>query len=748
MGTWKTSASAVKRNRARWLRRHGIAFRLAGCFVLVALTTAFASFKAATILIWVANGLLLSYLLLAPRRRWAAYLGVGFAAQLTASQLVYPYITDNLLMVTLNIAEVWISALLMRRKTRELPDFTDSAYLLRFAAYAVLVGPLAVGVAYALIYVFWLHEPFFSSLFDWVVSDGLGAAISTPAFVAIFMSRFRAKVNWKKNWVHLLVFVTVIVLAFVQVRTPALFLVYPLLILVTIRMGPAWAALGTLFMAGVATRCTMAGLGPFAAMAAVIPGEPGILMQGFLAVGVFMVYTVSMLMEGQRKAESRLKEIASLHTLVTENSRDVIVVSDFAGLHRYFSPAVERLTGWPAEHYVDHRLRDAVHPEDRPRVEETLRSMRSGRETAQIEYRFQKPNGEWVWAETNMMLFRDQKTDKPAGILDFIRDITERKHAEQSREFHHSLIRAIHEVSPAGILVVDENGNVVSINRRFAEVWRVSAPGTSASQREAIIAPDERLLAQCVEETKDPKGFLKRVRELYADHDATDECEVEMKDGRTLERFSTSLQSEGGQYLGRVWFFTDITERKRAEQQLQSAYKSVAALSAVDSLTGLANRRRFDESLTLEWRRAIRENTPISLMLVDVDHFKSYNDTYGHLQGDDCLRQIACSALNSVARPGDLVSRYGGDEFTIILANTENEGAMKVGNAVCARVRDCGLRHDTNPRGVVTVSVGCATIIPKAGLEASTLIDLADRALYSAKRDGRDMTSNGYGAAG
>lgn len=743
MGTWKTSASAGKREWRRWLRRYGFALHLAGCFFLVALTSAFASYQAQTILVWVANGLLLAYLLLAPRRRWPAYLAVGFAAQLAAVQLVYPYFTDNLFMVTLNVAEVWISALLIRRKTKELPVFTDSAYLLRFTTYAVLAGPLAVGLAYAVIYVFWFHEPFFSSLFDWVASDGLGIAVSTPAFVAIFMSHFRSKVNWRRNWVHLLVFAAVIVAAFIQVRVPALFLVYPLLILATMRMGLAWASLGALFTAVIATRCTMAGLGPFAAMARAFPDEPGILMQGFLAVGVFMIYTVSMLMESRRKTENRLKEIASLHALVTENSRDVIVVSDFAGLRRYFSPAVESLTGRPAEHFVDHRLRDAVHPEDLPRVEETLRSMRSGRETARIQYRFQKPNGECVWVETNMRLFRDRKTGKPAGILDFIRDITERKHAEQSREFHHSLIRAIHEVSPAGILVVNEDGDVVSINRRFAEVWQVSGPYTSSSHHERIVAPDEELLEQCLEKTRDPEGFRKRVRELYADHTATENCEIEMKDGRTLERFSTSLQSDSGQYLGRVWFFTDITERKRSEQKLHDAYKAVEALSEIDSLTGLANRRRFDGCLALEWRRAIREGTPISLMLVDVDHFKSYNDTYGHLQGDECLKQIACSALNSVARPGDLVSRYGGDEFTIILANTANEGAMKVGNAICASVRGCGLKHDTNPCGVVTVSVGCATITPKAWLEASTLINLADHALYSAKRGGRDMTSNG-----
>ena len=341
MGTLITFASADKREWLRWLRRYGFGLRLAGCFVLVALTSAFVTYPAETILIWVANGLLLSYLLLAPRRRWAAYLAIGFAAQLVGSQVIYRNFENNLLMVTLNVAEVWISAALLRRKSTDLPRFTDSDYLVKFAFFAILVGPLAVGVVYAVSYVVWYHDPFLHSLFDWVVSDGLGAAVSTPAFVAIFMSRFRAKINWRQSWIHALVFVAVIVLAFVQLKAPLLFLVYPLLILATIRMGLAWASLGALFTTGVAVRCTMAGLGPFSNMAAIFPGEPGILMQTFLAVGMFMVYTVSMLMESRRKTESQLKEIASLHALVTENSRDVIVVSDFAGLHRYFSPAVE-----------------------------------------------------------------------------------------------------------------------------------------------------------------------------------------------------------------------------------------------------------------------------------------------------------------------------------------------------------------------------------------------------------------------
>ena len=249
-------------------------------------------------------------------------------------------------------------------------------------------------------------------------------------------------------------------------------------------------------------------------------------------------------------------------------------------------------------------------------------------------------------------------------------------------------------------------------------------------------------MAPILERVGNHDGFLKRVTELYADPDAEDHCEIDLKDGRTLERYSTGLRSESGQYLGRVWFFSDITERKRAAQQLADAYKEVEALSAQDALTGLANRRRFDDSLATEWRRAIRDGKPLSLMLVDVDHFKSYNDTYGHLQGDSCLKQVAASALSVARRPGDVVARYGGDEFTMIMPNTVNDGAMQLGNKICASVRERKLPHDTNATRIVTVSIGCATIIPQSGQNASTLIERADRALYLAKRSGRDRASN------
>jgi diguanylate cyclase (GGDEF)-like protein len=194
----------------------------------------------------------------------------------------------------------------------------------------------------------------------------------------------------------------------------------------------------------------------------------------------------------------------------------------------------------------------------------------------------------------------------------------------------------------------------------------------------------------------------------------------------------------------------DITERKQAEQKLQEAYRAVETLAITDALTGLANRRQFDQCLTTEWRRGLRDRNPLAMLLIDVDLFKSYNDTYGHVRGDSCLKQIAEAALDAAARPGDLVARFGGEEFAVILPNTDSEGALQVANEICDGLRRRSLEHSTNPLGILTISVGCAAMVPSLGQHAIHLIELADEALYTAKRNGRSQvcTCNAMASSG
>ncbi|MBV8672873.1 MAG: GGDEF domain-containing protein, partial [Acidobacteriaceae bacterium] len=148
--------------------------------------------------------------------------------------------------------------------------------------------------------------------------------------------------------------------------------------------------------------------------------------------------------------------------------------------------------------------------------------------------------------------------------------------------------------------------------------------------------------------------------------------------------------------------------------------------------------RRLDQVLEHEWRIALRNHSDLSLLLIDVDHFKAYNDIQGHLAGDDCLRRIAKVASNVVSRPSDLVARYGGEEFAVVLPGTPKAGARNVAERIRAAVQGLAMPHEGNPHAVVTVSIGCATYIPQPEMKLDSLISAADSALYRAKAAGRN----------
>lgn len=185
-----------------------------------------------------------------------------------------------------------------------------------------------------------------------------------------------------------------------------------------------------------------------------------------------------------------------------------------------------------------------------------------------------------------------------------------------------------------------------------------------------------------------------------------------------------------GKPVGVCGFAVDVTERIELAKELER-------LATTDALTGLGNRRRFDEHFATEIARAARSGEPLSLLMCDVDNFKAYNDRYGHPQGDACLARVARALEGMARRPADLAARYGGEEFALVLPATGEAGAVARAQRLRAAVRDLAIEHAANDgRGIVTLSVGVATVT--GGWPAGDVIELADRALYEAKAQGRD----------
>jgi diguanylate cyclase (GGDEF)-like protein len=174
-------------------------------------------------------------------------------------------------------------------------------------------------------------------------------------------------------------------------------------------------------------------------------------------------------------------------------------------------------------------------------------------------------------------------------------------------------------------------------------------------------------------------------------------------------------------------------------EEVQKGNDILRRTSAIDGLTGLANRQSFDECMDREWRRAMREHRPISLIMLDIDHFKLFNDNYGHQGGDDCLKKVAAVIAGSAKRPADLAARYGGEEFMVVLPDTDVRGATEIAEKLRIEVEILGVPHAFSATAsVVTVSIGVASLVPGQNMDSSELIKLVDTRLYAAKHDGRN----------
>ena len=333
------------------------------------------------------------------------------------------------------------------------------------------------------------------------------------------------------------------------------------------------------------------------------------------------------------------------------------------------------------------------------------------------------------WFSSSKTAIRDA-SGAIIGLAGVTHDITGQKRLEEELEAKNAQFQfALQEMSD-GLAVFDVGGVLVHCNEQYRALFPLTrhlrTPGTHIS---TILAG----VAATGEQLGIPADHADWVESVAASLKSSGEQEVHLFDGRWVS--IRTRPTEGGMAVVAV---SEITRIKQAEVVAVSLTDQLRQLAGTDSLTGVPNRRAFDQTLESELKRSASDLKPISLLLVDVDHFKAYNDLYGHLAGDDCLRSISHCLKHSTRRGGDTVARYGGEEFAIVLPNTGSDSARQVAEKLRRAVRELDLPHEGSDRQAVTVSIGVATVIAAEQLQPFELIAHADDALYEAKAHGRD----------
>lgn len=588
----------------------GFALTLAAIFAVVTFTAwvsllmdAGANGEAA---VWWSNAILLAALLLNKRPRWPVLFVVGYLANVTAHMIVRQSVAISLGLSACDLLEVAIAVYPFAYTTRDAIRFSRPRELARLCFVGALVAPAISAVAASIVYS--LHGPLPPRFgLHWFLSNALGTIAITPVILSLFDGEIAALLQRKRLFetiglLSLMILCTDAV--FRHAGYPLLFVLFPPLLLIVVRLGMGGGMLGVSVIAIFSVVSTAHGRGPLTLIYDASWQRQLFFTQVLLASAVLCVALVAVVLNERRLLEQSARKSEQLYRLLAENSRDIIVLTDLNHRREYVSPAAQWTMGWDPQELIGTTYQQSiVHPDDVPALTATLEALKNGDPTKTLTYRCQKKDGSYLWMEANISLYCDRVTGRPIGYVNVVRN---------------------------------------------------------------------------------------------------------------------------------------VAERKAAEESLKDAYQALEALASVDALTGVANRRQFDLSLTHEWRRAIRAKSPITLLLLDVDHFKLYNDLYGHLRGDACLRQITEAILEVVQRPGDTVARFGGEEFAIVLSDTDKDSALVLAERIRQTVEERSLAHQGNTLGIITVSIGCATLIPARGSDPNSLIAASDQALYEAKRAGRN----------
>ncbi|WP_156642314.1 diguanylate cyclase domain-containing protein [Noviluteimonas gilva] len=661
--------------------------------------------------VWIANGIVVGVLLFKTTRQWPWWIAAGWIGEFTARLLHGDALGMSIGNSLANVLEIVCVAGAIRRRV---PDITDPSRLLRLAFTATASTLIACALS-ALIAVFNSavggHVSLGEVFLTWYTAHVIGMVI-----VATLMVVARREGRWivGRRGRHLDyalcmgALLAVCAIVFTQERLPLLFLVFVPLMLVVFRHGFAGVVGATVVIAVLSGVATALETGPFALVESPSLLQRTLLLQLFITATCLLALPVATVLSERRRLAVRYRTLA-------DHSRDLVVRMSADGAPSYVSPAIRHVLGYEPEEFLRARW-DLVNPEDIPQASAAFQRIAETGISEPVTFRILHKDGQERWVEVAATRVESGDPDAPWELVASARDISKRMQALAALDESQSRLRAVADNMPALIVHIDADERYTFINAYYERLFGRK--------------PDE-LLGRTIREARGEEAYREWApfihRALDGEEQKFERDPSASSAGRYLQSHFVPDVAPDGSNRGFYALTFDITPLKQAEQAL-------AKLARVDALTGLGNRRQFDERLEQAIARSRRQSSPLVLMSLDLDKFKAINDTHGHLAGDAVLQAFA-GRLTACVRDVDVVARLGGDEFVVLI---EDARTAQVAELIAQKILTV-VRPPVVFEGVhlqMGTSIGIAFVAQAAS--ANALIALADKALYEAKSAGRN----------
>lgn len=453
------------------------------------------------------------------------------------------------------------------------------------------------------------------------------------------------------------------------------------------------------------------------------------LLVAFFIATTLVIWLLNLMRKGlQHRIDMATEELEKTHTqldsLLSASPAVTYSVSLKTHAVTYIAPNVKHKLGY-AVHEVYAQpgwWGDNIHPDDlaNDRIQADWSKWEGDRIVRR--YRFCHAMGNWLWLEDRCMIVRNEQSDATELVGSFV-DVTEQQVTEEKLRATRKRLELIIEDFPGALMIEDEHRSVVLVNTAYCRIFRFER------NMKTLAGADARtLMSESITVFDDPDTQKLMMESLLGEKQPSFNDEVIFSDGRIMERDFLPV-SEDSRHLGALWIYRDITLRKQRERELRR-------LATTDTLTGLANRRYFLDRLTQELLRTRRYDATVSLLMLDIDHFKSINDRFGHAQGDEVLKVFSRACQDSL-REVDFIGRLGGEEFAIALPGTSVEGAFQFSERLRSTVEQTIMRLSNGAEFRITVSIGLTRLLT-SDQNVDTPLARADSALYEAKHLGRN----------